>query len=286
MGDVRLERRKNGEPLLLGLDLVEALDDSEEGRETLAFDTAQDQLADLINLFLGGQNENDVVGDSGGVQAGGKVALKGEVLELLLESVDGHAEWALRHLGLDIDAGVQALDGFGSVAVAAEGDNDNVSWGAIPSGEDGSLLEVLVVFLELELLVAVATVEFGHDLLMGGLADASLVAYLAYRSLRRSVSYVDDVEALERRQCVGVSEDTRCAELGRIEYGLGSNLGVSVPLAAFLREPLVAWRDLKGLLLVLVVGLCEWPPTAPGILLDSPPALNRKGSEFDARMVT
>lgn len=50
-----------------------------------------------------------------------------------------------------------------------------------------------------------------------------------------------------------------------------------IPLAWSLREPLVAFLDLNDLLSTLVVARCEWLVTADGIL-ESPPALNRKGS--------
>lgn len=47
--------------------------------------------------------------------------------------------------------------------------------------------------------------------------------------------------------------------------------------------PLVAFRDLKALLLTLVVARCEWLATADGIFPPSPPALNLNGRE-DARL--
>jgi hypothetical protein len=48
--------------------------------------------------------------------------------------------------------------------------------------------------------------------------------------------------------------------------------------------PLVAFRDLKALLLTLVVARCEWPVTAAGIFPPSPPALNLNGRDEDARL--
>lgn len=48
--------------------------------------------------------------------------------------------------------------------------------------------------------------------------------------------------------------------------------------------PLVAFRDLKALLLTLVVARCEWLVTAAGIFPPSPPALNLNGRDEDARL--
>lgn len=51
---------------------------------------------------------------------------------------------------------------------------------------------------------------------------------------------------------------------------------VKIPFASVLMAPLVALRDLKGLLPTFVVGL--WPATALG-MFPAPPALNLYGSE-------
>ena len=80
VGDEGLQRTQNTLSLLRRLDLVKTLDDGEESGHTLALDTAQDQLTQLVNLNAGGKDDNNEIGHTGGIETGVKVSLDRDVL--------------------------------------------------------------------------------------------------------------------------------------------------------------------------------------------------------------
>jgi hypothetical protein len=66
--------------LLRGLNLVKTFNDSEEGGHALALNTSQDQLSKFIDLNVGGQNDNDEIGNTGSIETGVQVSLDRDVL--------------------------------------------------------------------------------------------------------------------------------------------------------------------------------------------------------------
>ena len=171
-GDQRLHHIGPG---LGGLYLVEVLNDGETRRHALVLNAPDDQLAKPIDFDFRGEHEDDKVGHSGGIHACCQISLQGNVLQLLLESVDRDAEAGVGDLGFDVNARIQALDGGRGVDVATERHHGNDPGSAITSSENGCLILVVFVLLLLELLCAVPSVELGHDLLVRRLAQAALI---------------------------------------------------------------------------------------------------------------
>jgi len=175
VGDVRLERCDDRRPLLGRLNPFQVLDDSEGVRNALTLGRFEDEGALRVDLVLRRQNEDDKVGDAAGVERGQQVSRNNQVLHLLLEAVDGGVSPAgLGDLAVQVETRVEAAHRGGSRDVRAERDDGDDARGAVSTGEDGSRLGVLVVLVEAHLLGAIAAVELGHGLLMGGPAGGSL----------------------------------------------------------------------------------------------------------------